>query len=102
MTIPRTARSAVAICLGLSFITVANAQSNWLNFTDETVTRIVADPLVPLYSVPDLGVAGTPAECAKSLEAYLAAGLQEPVIQVGGTDEEKTMALDVIRQFTGG
>ena len=46
-------------------------------------------------------VAGTPTECAKSLETYLEAGLQEPVIQVSGTEEEKSLALDVIRQFTG-
>ena len=61
-----------------------------------------AATLVPDEAVDAFGVAGTPAECAKALEAYMAAGLQEPVIQVSGSDEEKTLALEVIREFTGG
>jgi alkanesulfonate monooxygenase SsuD/methylene tetrahydromethanopterin reductase-like flavin-dependent oxidoreductase (luciferase family) len=61
-----------------------------------------AASLVPDDAIDAFGVAGTPAECAKCLEAYLAAGLQEPVIQVSGTEEEKSLALQVIRQFTGG
>jgi 5,10-methylenetetrahydromethanopterin reductase len=61
-----------------------------------------AASLVPDDAVDAFGVAGTPAECAKNLEVYLGAGLQEPVIQVSGTDEEQSLALQVIRQFTGG
>lgn len=61
-----------------------------------------AATFVPDEAVDAFGVAGTPAECAKALEAYIAAGLQEPVIQVSGSDEEKTLALQVIREFTGG
>ena len=58
--------------------------------------------LVPDDAVDAFGVAGTPVECAKSLETYLEAGLHEPVIQVSGSEEEISLALDVIRQFTGG
>lgn len=61
-----------------------------------------AASLVPDEAVEAFGVAGTPVECAKSLQAYLEAGLQEPVIQVSGSEEEKALALQVIREFTGG
>ena len=61
-----------------------------------------AASLVPDEAVEAFAVAGTPLECAKSLEAYLEAGLQEPVIQVSGSEEEKSLALQVIRQFTSG
>ncbi len=57
---------------------------------------------VPDEAIDAFGVAGTPAECARALQTYLDAGLQEPVIQVSGTDENKALALDVIREFTGG
>ena len=57
---------------------------------------------VPDEAIDAFGVAGTPSECAGALEAYLAAGLDEPVIQVSGSDENKALALDVIREFTGG
>ena len=57
---------------------------------------------VPDEAIDAFGVAGTIADCRNSLEAYLATGLQEPVIQVSGTAEEKSLALDVIRHFTGG
>lgn len=61
-----------------------------------------AASLVPDDAVDAFGVAGTPAECATSLQAYLEAGLQEPVIQVSGTEDEKALALQVIREFVGG
>lgn len=56
---------------------------------------------VPDEAVEAFGVAGTVAECRKSLEAYIATGLQEPVIQVAGSEESKTLALQVIREFAG-
>ena len=60
-----------------------------------------AATFVPDEAVEAFGVAGTPPECAKTLDAYIAAGLQEPVIQVSGSEEEKALALRVIREFTG-
>ena len=58
--------------------------------------------LVPDEAIDAFGVAGTPVECAAALQAYLDAGLDEPVIQVSGTDRNKRLALDVIREFTAG
>jgi len=61
-----------------------------------------AATFVPDDAIEAFGVAGTVADCCKTLEAYLAAGLQEPVIQISGTEEEKQLALEVVRAFTGG
>ncbi len=58
--------------------------------------------LVPDEAIDAFGVAGTPAECAGALQTYLDSGLEEPVIQVSGTEENKALALDVIREFSGG
>jgi len=57
---------------------------------------------VPDEAIDAFGVAGTVADCRNSLEAYLATGLGEPVIQVSGTAEEKALALELVREFTGG
>lgn len=61
-----------------------------------------AASLVPDDAVEAFGVAGTPAECTAKLREFIDAGLQEPVIQVSGSDEEKALALRVIRDFAGG
>lgn len=58
--------------------------------------------LVPEEAVQQFSVAGTPAQCRDGLQAYIDAGVDEPVIEVSGTAEEKALALDVIREFTGG
>lgn len=60
-----------------------------------------AATFVPDDAIDAFGVAGTPGECADRLQAYIDVGLQEPVIQVSGTDDEKRLALRVIRQFVG-
>ncbi len=59
-----------------------------------------AATFVPDDAIDAFGVAGTIAECKKSLEAYVETGLQEPVIQVSGSEDEKKLALAVIREFT--
>ena len=56
---------------------------------------------VPDEAIEAFGVAGTVADCKKSLEAYVSTGLDEPVIQVAGDEVAKTLALQVIREFTG-
>ena len=61
-----------------------------------------AASLVPDEAVEAFGVAGTPSECAAQLQVYFEAGLQEPVIQVSGSEEEKDLALQVIQEFTAG
>jgi len=58
--------------------------------------------LVPDEAVPQFSVAGTPDQCREQLQAYIDAGVDEPVIEVSGSDEEKELALEVIRDFTGG
>jgi 5,10-methylenetetrahydromethanopterin reductase len=59
-----------------------------------------AATFVPDDAIDAFGVAGTITECKKSLGAYVETGLQEPVIQVSGSEDEKKLALDVIREFT--
>ena len=61
-----------------------------------------AAQMIPSEAVPMFTVAGTPDECRKQLQAYIDAGVDEPVIEVSGTEEEKTLALEVIREFTQG
>lgn len=58
--------------------------------------------LVPDEAVPQFSVAGTPDQCRAQLQAYIDAGVDEPVIEVSGSDEEKRLALEVIRDFTRG
>ena len=56
---------------------------------------------VPDEAIEAFGVAGTVADCKKCLDAYVATGLDEPVIQVAGDQAAKILALQVIREFTG-
>jgi 5,10-methylenetetrahydromethanopterin reductase len=61
-----------------------------------------AAQLVPPEAVQQFTVAGTPDECRAGLQAYIDAGVDEPIIEVSGTEEEKRLALEVIREFTAG
>jgi 5,10-methylenetetrahydromethanopterin reductase len=61
-----------------------------------------AAQLIPPDAVPQFTVAGTPKQCRDQLQAYIDAGVDEPVIEVSGGAEEKRLALDVIREFTSG
>ena len=53
--------------------------------------------LMPAAAANSFAVAGTPAECSERLAEYLAVGLDEPIIEVAGSAEERALALDVIR-----
>ena len=55
--------------------------------------------LLPIEAANVFGVAGTPAQCRDRLEEYLSVGLDEPVIEVSGTAEERKLALDVVREI---
>lgn len=71
----------------------------------ETVRRRdlkAAARMVPEEAVQQFSVAGTPEDCRRGLEAYIAAGVEEPIIEVFGSDEEKRLAIRVIREVTGG
>ena len=57
--------------------------------------------LLPEAAATAFGVAGTPHECREQLEAYLSAGLDEPIIEVTGTGEARRLALEVVRDVTG-
>ena len=61
-----------------------------------------AAQLVPPEAVQQFTVAGTPRQCRDGLQAYMDAGVDEPIIEVSGTAEQKRLALDVIREFTAG
>lgn len=56
---------------------------------------------VPDEAIEAFGVAGTVVDCKRALEAYVATGLDQPVIQVAGDEAAKTLAFQVIREFTG-
>ena len=57
--------------------------------------------LLPVEAANIFAVAGTPAQCRTRLEEYLAMGLDEPVIEVSGTAQERKLALDVVRELRG-
>jgi alkanesulfonate monooxygenase SsuD/methylene tetrahydromethanopterin reductase-like flavin-dependent oxidoreductase (luciferase family) len=56
--------------------------------------------LLPEAAATAFGVAGTPRECREQLEAYLSAGLDEPVIEVTGTGETRRLALELVRDVS--
>ena len=58
--------------------------------------------MIPPEAVTQFTVAGTPDQCREQLQAYIDAGVEEPVIEVSGTEEEKALALEVIQEFTAG
>jgi 5,10-methylenetetrahydromethanopterin reductase len=55
--------------------------------------------LLPVEAANVFAVAGTPSECRARLEEYLSVGLDEPVIEVSGSAEERKLALDVVREI---
>jgi 5,10-methylenetetrahydromethanopterin reductase len=56
--------------------------------------------LLPEQAATAFGVAGTPRECRDRLHEYLSVGLDEPIIEISGTDEARRLALEVIRDVT--
>jgi 5,10-methylenetetrahydromethanopterin reductase len=65
------------------------------------------DPEAALAHLPEeaattFAVSGTPAECRDRLAAYLGAGLDEPIVEVTGTPEQRSLALELIREVSGG
>ena len=108
----KSARENVRRKLGFLFrnrLMAENIASSGIPIDQDAIVEAVAArdldkaaTFVPDEAVEAFGVAGTPPECEKTLDAYIAAGLQEPVIQVSGSEEEKALALRVIREFTGG
>ncbi len=86
----------------------ANVQSIDIPIDHEKIQELVrerkldeAAKLIPSEAVSQFSVAGTPDECRAQLQAYIDAGVDEPVIEVSGSEEEKRLALEVICEFTG-
>lgn len=55
-----------------------------------------ATRLLPERAAQAFAVAGTPTECRDRLAEYLAIGLDEPIVEVTGSREERRLALDLI------
>lgn len=107
----KAAREAVRKKLAFLFrnrLMAENIASSGIPIDQDAIVEAVAArdldkaaTFVPDDAIDAFGVAGTVAECKRSLEAYVETGLQEPVIQVSGSEDEKTLALKVIAEFTG-
>ena len=105
----KAAREAVRKKLAFLFrnrLMAENIASSGIPIDQDAIVEAVAArdldkaaTFVPDDAIDAFGVAGTVAECKRSLEAYVETGLQEPVIQVSGSEDEKTLALSVIREF---
>ena len=63
----------------------------------DAATRLLPDEATRVFAV-----AGTPAECRERLAEYLAIGLDEPIIEVSGSAEERALALEVVRSLARG
>jgi 5,10-methylenetetrahydromethanopterin reductase len=84
-----------------------NIQSSGLDIDHEKIIQCMrqhdldgATRLLPMAAANVFAVAGTPAECGERLAEYLAVGLDEPIIEVGGSAEERALALDVVRDVS--
>lgn len=55
--------------------------------------------LVPDEAVEAFAVCGTPARCREQLEAYLRAGLEEPVLLLVGDPEERALGFQLVREL---
>jgi 5,10-methylenetetrahydromethanopterin reductase len=82
-----------------------NIKSSGLDIPHEKIIQSLAQHdldaatrLIPPEAANIFAVAGTPDECGERLAEYLAVGLDEPVIEVTGTDEERALALEVVRE----
>jgi alkanesulfonate monooxygenase SsuD/methylene tetrahydromethanopterin reductase-like flavin-dependent oxidoreductase (luciferase family) len=55
--------------------------------------------LLPVEAADAFAAAGTPAECRSRLQEYIAIGLDEPIIEVSGSREERNLALSLVREL---
>ena len=58
-----------------------------------------AAAMIPDEAIEAFCVGGTPDDCRRLLAGYLDAGIEEPILQISGTDENKALALDLVREF---
>lgn len=57
---------------------------------------------LPEQAATVFGVAGTPAECRDQIAAYLAAGFDEPIIEVQGDARQRALSIELIREIARG
>ena len=60
-----------------------------------------AAALIPDEAIEAFCVGGTPAACRASLARYIEAGVEEPILQISGTPENKALALELVGEFAG-
>lgn len=58
-----------------------------------------AAAMIPDDAIEAFCVGGTPADCRRLLAGYLDAGIEEPILQISGTPDNKALALDLVREF---
>lgn len=105
----KTARAALRRKLAYLFRSrghKANIESSNLDIDHEGIIQALARRdlegaarLLPEAAATTFGVAGTPMECREQLEAYLAIGLTEPIIEVTGGAAERRQVLDLIHDL---
>lgn len=85
----------------------ANIESSGLPIDHEAIIDAVARRdldeaarLVPDDAIDAFCVGGTPRNCRDRLEKYIEAGLDEPVLQISGTAENKALALSLLGEFS--
>ena len=59
-----------------------------------------ASRLVPDEAVEAFTVGGTPRQCRERLQAYMDAGLEEPVLSILGRAQDKILALGILRELS--
>lgn len=100
-----TLRGKLAFLLRNRFL-AENVRASGIAIDQDAVMTAVAKRdlaaatrLVPDEAVEAFAMGGALADCRRRLQDYIAAGVDEPVLVVLGSEEERTMALDLMREF---
>ena len=100
-----TLRGKLAFLLRNRFL-AENVRASGIAIDQEAVMDAVAKrdlaaatALVPDEAVEAFAMGGSLDHCRRRLDQYLAAGVEEPVLVVLGTEEERLMALELMRDF---
>ncbi len=56
--------------------------------------------MLPKETADAFGIAGTPRQCREKLEAYLATGIDEPLVSVTGTPREQQLTFEILSQVS--
>ena len=101
-----TLRSKLAFLLRNKFL-AENIAASGIPIDQEAIIAAVArrdmaaaSRLVPDEAVEAFTVGGTPRQCRERLQAYMDAGLEEPVLSILGRAEDKILALGILRELS--